>query len=334
MLLPTTRGPITAQLYDRLSGRSPSLGAPPTVAAALTDDDLQAALWAGYELHYRGFEDVAEDLEWATDVLEFRGALEEHFLGALRAEVRVAPTVGRAPARLAALVAADDGPPLSRYLERTATRAEFEEFVIHRSVYHLKEADAHSWAIPRLSGAAKAALITIQADEYGGGQRARMHSELFRATMRGLQLDDSYGRYVDAVPGRTLAVSNLISLFGLRRSMRGALVGHLAAFEMTSSLPNRRYSRGLRRLGGDEAARRFYDEHVTADALHEQLAAHDLCGGLVADEPDLADDVLFGAACALHVDNLFAEHLLSRWREGRSSLRLVDATAATAATAS
>jgi hypothetical protein len=148
-----------------------------------------------------------------------------------------------------------------------------------------------------------------------------MHSELFRQTVRGLGLNDAYGWYVDAVPAVTLAISNVMSLFGLRRALRGALVGHLAAFEMTSSLPNRRYSQGLRRLGGDEQSRYFYDVHVTADALHEQLAAYDLCGSLVTDEPQLADDVIFGAAACLHVDRLFAEHVLGCWEAGRTSLR-------------
>ena len=45
-----------------------------------------------------------------------------------------------------------------------------------------------------------------------------------------------------------------MSLFGLHRRRRGAIVGHLALFEMTSSVPNRRYADGLRRLGfGDDA---------------------------------------------------------------------------------
>jgi len=191
---------------------------------------------------------------------------------------------------------------------------------VHRSIYHLKEADPHTWGIPRLDGATKAALIAIQADEYGNGMAGRMHSELFRRTMRGLRLDDGYGGYLDLVPGITLAISNLMTLFGLHRSLRGALLGHLAVLEMTSSLPNRAYSRGLQRLGGSADARRFFEEHITADALHEQLAANDLCGGLVAQEPDLADDVLFGAACGLHLDDLFANHVLSSWQRGASSL--------------
>ncbi|WP_433221807.1 iron-containing redox enzyme family protein [Dactylosporangium sp. CS-047395] len=57
---------------------------------------------------------------------------------------------------------------------------------------------------------------------------------------------------------------------------------------MTSSLPNRRYGNGLRRLGGNADATRFYDQHVAADAVHEQIAAHDLCGSFAADHPDEA----------------------------------------------
>ena len=80
------------------------------------------------------------------------------------------------------------------------------------------------------------------------------------------------------VPGVTLLTSNLISMFGLNRRFRGALVGHLAMFEMTSSVPNSRYACGHRRLGSEGAAR-FFDEHVVADAVHEQIAAYDLAGG-------------------------------------------------------
>jgi hypothetical protein len=111
-----------------------------------------------------------------------------------------------------------------------------------------------------------------------------------------------------------------MSLFGLRRELRGALVGHLAAYEMTSSEPCRRYAKGLRRMGASDAACEFYDAHVTADALHEQLAAHDLCGGLAESEPALTEDILFGAAACLHIDNRFGRYVLDSWSAGRSSL--------------
>ena len=55
----------------------------------------------------------------------------------------------------------------------------FREFLMHRSAYHLEEADSHSFAIPRLRGRPKAAMVEIQADEYGGGDATWMHSALF-----------------------------------------------------------------------------------------------------------------------------------------------------------
>jgi len=323
MQLPEPRGPLTQALVDALRGGDPEAlpAAPPPSDDPLADDELQLALWILFELHYRGFADAGDEWEWEPAAIGLRRALEQTLLDALRRDVVVRAARGAVPERLAALVAADDGPPLSKYLQVEADHRQFTEFVVHRSIYQLKEADPHSWALPRLSGRAKAALVEIQTDEYGNGDLARMHSELYRKLLRGLGLCDEYGHYVDAAPAITLALSNVMSLFGLRRELRGALVGHLAAYEMTSSAPCRRYGKGLRRLGGDDATCDFFDEHVTADALHEQLAAHDLCGGLVRSEPELAEDVLFGAAACLHVDVRFAEHVLGAWEAGRSSLR-------------
>ena len=325
MLLPAPRGPVSTGLLDALRRSDPSALPVPRRADLssdpLTDEDLQLALWVCFELHYRGFEDVDDVWEWQPDLIAVRGTLEAVLLDALRRDVHVRAGTAAVADELRRLVDGDDGPQLSRYVQQRGTRGQFAEFVVHRSIYQLKEADPHTWAIPRLVGRAKAALIEVQIDEYGGGDPNRMHSELYRATMRGLGLSDGYGAYLDAVPAITLAISNVMSLFGLRRELRGALVGHLAAYEMTSSDPCRRYARGLRRLGADDATCEFYDAHVTADALHEQLAAHDLCGGLAEAEPDLAVDILFGAAVCLYVDNRFAEHVLGRWASRRSSLR-------------
>ncbi|MFC4591058.1 iron-containing redox enzyme family protein [Sphaerisporangium corydalis] len=339
MQLPTPRGPLTALLSERLRrpphtvGPPHAVGPPPpaTGTSALADEDLQLALFTCYELHYEGFDGVDEGWEWEPSLLAVRQVLERRFEDALSRAVPRPSFRPHVPMRqaLAELVAAADGPCLAAYLARRADLDQFREFVAHRSIYHLKEADPHTWAIPRLRGGPKAALVEIQADEYGGGHLARMHSELFRTTMRHLRLDDSYGAYLDRVPAVTLAVSNVMSLFGLHRRHLGALLGHLAAFEMTSSFPNEQYGRGLRRLGGDDMARRFYDEHVQADAVHEQIAAHDMCGGFASRFPSRAGEVLYGAACALTLDRLFAEHVMGRWRRGASSLLEVDVMAGT-----
>jgi hypothetical protein len=328
MQLPLPRGPASAALFAALGAGAP-LGAAVHEATrcvrstsdAGRDEDLQICLLACYELHYRGLDGVDDDREWDPEVVAFRRELERGFERDLRAGVHV-PAFDGDPidVALAHLVAADDGPSLSRYVQRHATLAQVREFVAHRSIYQLKEADPHSWGIPRLPGRAKAALVEVQFGEYGEGRAERMHATLFAATMRRLELDDAYGGYADVVPATTLATVNLMSLFGLNRRWRGALVGHLAAFEMTSSIPNRRYADGLRRLGCDRGTTEFFDEHVEADAVHEQLVAVDLCGALVATEPPLRGDVLFGAATCLALDARFATELLTAWNAGASSL--------------
>jgi hypothetical protein len=215
--------------------------------------------------------------------------------------------------------AADDAPSLSKHLERKGTLEQFLEFVIHRSAYQLKEADPHSWALPRLSGGPKAAMVEIQADEYGGGDPRRVHAQLFADAMDALGLDSRYGAYVDHIPAVTLATVNLMSMLGLHRRLRGAIVGHLALFEMTSSIPNRRYANGLRRLGVPEATG-FFDEHVVADAVHENVAAVDLAGGLAKQDPRLEPDILWGAAALIELEGRFARHLLASWEAGETSL--------------
>jgi hypothetical protein len=297
----------------------------PSSARPEADEDLQLALYCCYELHYRGFDEVDERWEWSPRLLAVRAALEEPFEAALREIVPHQPYArGAAEMDLALreVVDADDAPSLSRFIEGRASEEQLLEFVAHRSAYQLKEADPHSWAIPRLAGGPKAALIEIQADEYGGGRPERIHAELFADTMRELGLDASYGAYLDLLPAPTLATVNLMSLCGLHRRLRGAIVGHLALFEMTSSVPNRRYARGLRRLGFTAAAAtEFFDEHVVADAVHENVAAVDLAGGLARQDPSLAAQIVWGARALVAVEGLWARHLMDAWEAGRGSLR-------------
>jgi hypothetical protein len=324
--LPEARGDASALLLEHLRDdvhRLPST-APAGVADPLADDDLHLALYLCYELHYRGLAQVDERWEWEPSLLalrrEWEGLFEDALLATIGEPRAPATTADDMDLALREIVDVDDGPSLSGHLERRGTLEQVLEFVVHRSAYQLKEADPHSWAIPRLHGAPKAALIEIQSDEYGGGRPERVHAELFAVAMEELGLDRTYGAYVDRLPGVTLATVNLMSLLGLHRRWRGAIVGHLAAFEMTSSLPNRRYGNALRRLGLGGRATDFFDEHVEADAVHENVAAVDLAGGLARQEPGVAGDVLWGARALLDVEARWARHLLHAWDAGASSL--------------
>lgn len=319
--LPQPRGPVSEALLAALREPPHALRGS---AELVDDEDLQLALYCLYELHYRGFDGVDDAWEWEPSLLALRATLERSFETELQELVGPPgepPEPAEVDAHLRELMLADDAPSVSTFIEREADLEQVREFMVHRSAYQLKEADPHTWALPRLSGKPKAAMVEVQADEYGNGRAEDVHAELFARALDAVGLDSTYGAYLDRIPGVTLATVNLMSFFGLHRRLRGAIVGHLALFEMTSSVPNRRYAAGLRRLGQSDDACLFFDVHVVADAVHESVAAVDLAGGLARQHRALGADVLWGAKCLLALDGRWARHMLRAWEDGSSSLR-------------
>lgn len=322
--LPPPQGPLSAGVLETLTG-DPARSAVTHVPVTDCDPfgiDLQLALYVCYELHYRGFAGVDPSWEWNPQLLELRARLEDAFVDEVRRHVGDIGPDDAAAAEMDALsVEPVDGVGPSYYLRDEGTWEQMREYFVHRSLYHLKEADPHAFAIPRLVGHAKAAFVAVEFDEYGGGRGERMHQKLYADLMRAAGLDDSYLGYLDAVPGETLAVVNLMSYFGLHRSMRGAAIGHFAATEITSSPGSRRFVDALQRMGAPQACVGFYREHVEADAVHEQVVRSDVVGDLVAREPHLERNVVFGIRARDVVENRLADHIMARWRAGQTSLR-------------
>lgn len=63
MLTPKGRGSLSEAVFNCLRN-PPDSWEPALRIVADDDDDLHITLWALYELHYRGFEDVDDSLEW------------------------------------------------------------------------------------------------------------------------------------------------------------------------------------------------------------------------------------------------------------------------------
>ncbi|MFJ6087761.1 iron-containing redox enzyme family protein [Streptomyces sp. NPDC092369] len=319
--LPGPRGPLSAGLLAALT--DPRQPAPDPEGAQRADpygEDLQLALYLLYELHYRGFAGVADDREWDPALMPLRQALEDRFLTALRADVPTDRDVDEAFGDLL-VESTDHSDSVAHHLQHHGDIGQLREYVALRSLYHLKEADPHAWVIPRLRGRAKAGMVAIEYDEFGAGRAQNIHAQLFADLMTDLDLRTDYGHYLPAAPAPLLATVNVMTLFGLRRSLRGALVGHFACVEVTSSPGSRRLAAAMRRTGAGPAAERFYDEHVEADAVHEQVVRREVIGGLLADEPHLEPDVAFGADATVFLETRLGTYLLDAWRKGRPAIR-------------
>ncbi|MDX6278552.1 MAG: hypothetical protein QOJ72_2680 [Nocardioidaceae bacterium] len=309
MLTPKARGALSEAIFEGMR-TSPSRW--DSVCRTLPDneDDVQIALWALYELHYRGFDDVDDGLEWHPDLIDLRRSLERDFENELRERQPQHEVAGDFAEGFFDYVEQHDGPSLAKFIQRDADLEQALEILRMRSIYHLKESDPTAWLVPRLPTVPKAALMELQYDEYGCGDPNRLHSELFARGLEACGLRSEYGSYIDDVPIEVLEQNNAMSLFGLNRRLRGAALGHLAAFEATSSMPSRRMAQGFARLGLAQELIDYYDEHVEADAVHEQLAVRTICAPLIEAEPALLPDVVFGAFTCLDLEARFAHRVL------------------------
>ena len=324
--LPAAHGPLSMAVRCSLTEPAPR-DQLTRIGASVRDSDpygldLHLALYICYELHYRGFAGVDPTWEWNPGLLHLRGKLERTFLAGVRRDVGAINPGETAKAEMDSLsIESVDGTGPSYWLRDNGTWQQMREYFVHRSLYHLKEGDPHAWAIPRLSGQAKASFVAIEFDEYGAGHGAKLHQQLFADLLIAAGLNSAYLGYLEVVPAESLAVVNLMSLFGLHRQLRGAAIGHFASTEITSPPGSRRLVEALQRLDAPPECVAFYREHVEADAVHEQVVRNDVVGDLVAREPQLDPDVVFGIRAHAVVEDRLADAIMASWKAGETSLR-------------
>lgn len=329
-MLPQPRGPLSALVLEALNHPPHGDDVPrswrPPVGDEVAGEDPQLALWLLTEVALGGLPGVDPDWEWQPQLIAMRNSLTAPFeqwvrenVAAEIAELATHFLVDPAEA-MASVIAGDQAPDLSRWAQRWMSLEQFREYLVLRSIYQLREGDQHSMVIPRLPGPAKVALMEIQYDEYGSGRPERQHSHLFAVAMAQAGLSTRLLDHLDQVPASALVANNFLSLCGLLRRLRGAVAGHLALYEATSCLPSKRWAATARRLNLP-AAQEYFDEHVEADAVHEQLALTGMVGELLRTEPKQADAVAFGVAGVLFVEGRAAAERNTAWRAGATNLR-------------
>ena len=309
--LPVAVGPNTAAARGALLAGTPATMSP---AADPFDRDTQLAWFMLNETSFGGWRDVDDDAEWDPAVVGLRRQFENWFVDTVGVDRDVVDPVGL----VRDILAADDGVSMSRYLSEFGTSDQVMESLQLRHPYQSKEADPHTFAIPRLSGTVKRALCEIQSGEYGVGHRST-HAELFCDALAALDDLGDCG-LVERLPGVAFATSNLVTMGGLNRARRGIAVGQLALFEMDSVKPNGTMVEVCDRLQLPAATRRFFDVHVMADAEHEVIAQQAFLIDYPIREPEQLCNVLFGIRAQHVIDVALAHHALRAWTNGVSAL--------------
>jgi hypothetical protein len=310
--LPKPRGPLGDEVLGALRDL-PERGVPRIDTAPESPDDAALTLWVLHELSYGGFAEVDDGAEREPELLRVRRRLEDDLEASLRDRWPGVPGGVDLADGFFDWLAEQDGPSLARHVQSEATEEQVLDLLRVRSIYHLKEADPTTWVVPRLPPVVQAPLVELQYDEYGVGDPARLHAHLWARGMEASGLRPERGAYVDEAPTEILEQNNALSMFGMQRRLRGAALGHLAAFEATSSMPARRLAQGLERLGFPSEMIGYYTEHVEADAVHEQVALRDICVALVREERALEPDIWFGAWACLELENRTAYRMFESW---------------------
>ncbi len=310
-LLPTAVGVNSALVLDVLAGRDSGTLSP---TPDPFDRDTQLAWFILNELSFGGWFGVDDDAEWAAPVVSLRRSCEDWFAGSIEARLCEADE----PSVLVDRILSTPGPSIARFLADHGTATDVAESLMLRLPYQDKEADPHTFAIPRLDGPVKGALCEIQSGEYGVGHRFS-HAELFRRALASLG-GPGFTSTIDRLPGVAFATSNLVSMGGLNRSRRGVVIGQLALFEMDSVEPNSAMVVACDRLGLPADARRFFQVHVLADAEHERIARKAFLHDYPGHDPQQRPNVVFGIRAQHAIDLAMADHAIAAWSTRRSAL--------------
>lgn len=317
--LPQPVGPVSGHASALLDARTNASSPRIPLRDDPFDHDLQLGLYMLNELHFGGWGGVSDTFEWQGGVAAFRSALSAEFERRLRCAL---PAVSADPREEAHRLLALGGPSVSGHLRDNGTIEQVRESMIMRTPYQSKEADPHTFALPRFSGTTKRVFTEIQSGEYGVGHRCS-HAELFADAMEGLGLDATPNAHVNSCTGVGLATSNLVTLGAMQRRLRGIVLGQLSLFEMDSVVPNRAMVECCDRLGLDASVRPFFHIHVMADTEHEQMVEQAFLTDYPVLESDQVDNLLLGLRAQSMIDHAIAAEIVPAWESGRSALSSV-----------
>lgn len=200
------------------------------------------------------------------------------------------------------------------YLRNDATRDALERVVSQRSLFFLREPDPWIYAVPSLTGIAKAGLIDLLLDEYGWGKLDRMHSSIYANLMEALGLETAIDHYELTTTWQFLATLNHQWMCALDPLLSRRLIGTIYLTEADSPQAMTNYLAAWERLGIDDPrVLEFYELHVAADENHRDVALSEVAVPVAeAEGEDAARAIAMGIFDARTLEAEFASSELAQ----------------------
>jgi hypothetical protein len=248
--------------------------------------------------------------------------LETAFLEELRAEAAAAAAA--APADADGFIAwfeglkaggPGQGDPLFPWLAEEAEIEDFRYYLAQEAAGEAGFDDLTAMTLVKMPPSAKMELANNFWDEMGRGNPKGMHGPMLDALVDALGLEAE----IDSTVWESLALANAMTAMATNRRYAWHSVGALGAIELTAPGRSRAVADGLRRLGMDGKARRYFELHAVLDVKHSEDWNAKVLRPLVEEDPRRARALAEGALIRLAAGaRCFARYRRELW-EGRKA---------------
>jgi hypothetical protein len=186
--------------------------------------------------------------------------------------------------------------PLFPFLAEEATFEQMRWFLAQEISGEAGFDDLVALTQVRMPQQAKLELARNYWDEMGRGNRKGMHGPMLSYLADALNVHP----FVDESVWEATALNNLMVGLASTRCYAYHSIGALGVIELTAPGRSKRVSEGLRRLGVEPRARRYFDLHATLDIKHSEAWNRDVLHSIVKDNPQTAAAIAEGALMRLH----------------------------------
>jgi hypothetical protein len=245
--------------------------------------------------------------------------LEGEYLETLRAEA--APAAAEAPCdpdgflewfEELRLTGPGQNDPLFPWLAETASLAEMRWFLTQEAAGEAGFEDLLSMTQVKVPASAKMELANNYWDEMGRGNAKGMHGPMLDSLAAQLDLRPE----IETTIWESLALANAMTAMATSRRYCWHSIGALGAIELTAPGRSRATAGGLRRLGIDGKARRYYELHAVLDVRHSTDWNAHVFQPLLAEDPTLARAFAEGALIRLRAgERCFERYRRELWND-------------------